>query len=260
MSETGSPGKSRPVRFWQLIVPIAGTAIGWLLLAFAAGVALAAIAGRPITEPEIEAHMRDPGTRYIVLQVFLASIYVVALIVLRWTLGSAGKTQMIADYTPVGGSWVFLGAAAGVALVVTVALVTGILAESGMEFRTGEAERAVMPTSVGQLLMAMATIVIAGPYFEELYFRGALLSWLAGKVGIAGAIVAGSVLFALAHGQFIMAPGGHGWVATALLALVGIVASVLAWRSGSLWPPFATHAAFNGTMIVAAFVAPEMQT
>jgi uncharacterized protein len=260
MSDHPTPAAGRPVRLWQLIVPIVGTAVALLLLAFGSGVVIGAITGRTMTEPEINEYMRDPQIRYIVLQVFLAGIYLVALIVLRWTLGGVGKTQMIADYSPVSGSWIFLGAVAGVALVITVAVVTGLLAESGMEFKTGEAERAVMPTSVGQLLMAIATIVIAGPYFEELYFRGALMSWLGGKIGIIAAILVGSVLFALAHGQFVMAPGGQGWVATGLLALVGIVASILAWRSGSLWPPFALHAAFNGTMVVLAFVAPEMQT
>ena len=250
----------RPVRFWQLIVPIAGTAAGLLLVAFASGVVIGAITGRPMTEPEINDYMRDPAIRYIVLQVFLGAIYLVALVALRWTLGGVGKTQMIADYTPVQGSWIFLGAVAGVALVITVAVVTGLLAQGGMEFKTGEAERAVMPASVGQLLMAIATIVIAGPFFEELYFRGALMSWLGGKIGILAAIVVGSVLFALAHGQFVMAPGGQGWVATGLLALVGVAASILAWRSRSLWPAFSMHAAFNGTMVAVAFVAPEMQT
>lgn len=259
MSDNTTQSASRPVRFWQLIVPIAGTAAGLFLLAIVAGFVIAAVTGREMTEAEINAYMRDPQVRYIVLQVFLAAIYLVALVALRWTLSGVGKTQMIADYSPVSGSWIFLGVVAGVALVITVAVVTGLLAQSGMDFRAGEAERAVMPTSIGQLLMAVATIVIAGPYFEELYFRGALMSWLGGKVGIIAAIIVGSALFALAHGQFVMAPGGQGWVATGLLALVGIVASILAWRSGSLWPPFALHAAFNGTMVGLAFIAPELQ-
>jgi membrane protease YdiL (CAAX protease family) len=36
-----------------------------------------------------------------------------------------------------------------------------------------------------------------------------------------------------------------------------VVTSVLAWRSGSLWPPFMAHAAFNGTMVALSFVAPQ---
>jgi membrane protease YdiL (CAAX protease family) len=145
-------------------------------------------------------------------------------------------------------------------MVIGVGLVVGALEAGGMEFREGQAERAVMPTSLGQALMAIATIVIAGPYFEELYFRGALLSWLGGKLGILAAIVIGSTLFALAHGQFLANPGPQGWVMTGLLAAVGIAASIIAWRSGSLWPAFATHAAFNGTMIALAMLAPEIQT
>jgi hypothetical protein len=108
--------------------------------------------------------------------------------------------------------------------------------------------------------MAIAAIVIAGPYFEELYFRGALFSWLRGKMGLIAAMLIGSALFALAHGQFLTAAYPQGWIATGLLAMVGLAASIIAWRSGSLWPAFAMHAAFNGTMIGLSMLVPEAQT
>jgi membrane protease YdiL (CAAX protease family) len=117
--------------------------------------------------------------------------------------------------------------------------------------------RAAMPHSLLELAVAVPTVVLLGPIAEELYFRGALLSWIRDKAGLFAGMIVASVLFALAHGQFAANPGPQGWIMTGLLAVVGFVAAVLAWRSGSLWPPFVMHAAFNGTMIAFAFLAPE---
>jgi membrane protease YdiL (CAAX protease family) len=247
--------QARPIGFWQLVVPLIGTIIGLALLVFTAGVVLGFVMEREVTQTEVTEYLSRPGVSYIFLQVMLAAIYIVGTIVLRWTLGRVGRTQMIADYTPAGRGWIVFGALVGVGLVIAVGVISGALEAGGMEFETGPAERMLIPTSPGQILMTIATVVIIGPYFEELYFRGALTSWLAGKLGIVAAILIGSILFGLAHGHLATHPGAQGWVMTGLLAMVGMTAAIIAWRSGSLWPAFATHAAFNATMIGLAMIA-----
>jgi membrane protease YdiL (CAAX protease family) len=44
------------------------------------------------------------------------------------------------------------------------------------------------------------------PIFEEVFFRGVLLSWLCTRLNVHGAIFAMSALFALMHGSLIVAP------------------------------------------------------
>ena len=248
----------RRVRLWHLIVPIAAPLLLLLALSFMAGVMAGLVLGPNSTPKDILDVTTAPQTQYVVLQLVLAAIYLVMLVALRAVLGRVGRLRMVADFVPARPAWIGWGAASGVAMALSVVVITAILSASGVvSFSEGEAERAVLPHSPGQLSMAVATIVILGPYAEELYFRGALLSWLRDKLGMFLAIVLCAALFALAHGQFVTAPGAQGWIATGFLAMVGLVNGVWAYRTHSLWPPFATHAAFNATMIAMALLVPE---
>jgi membrane protease YdiL (CAAX protease family) len=78
---------------------------------------------------------------------------------------------------------------------------------------------------------------------EELAYRGALRTWLAPSLGLTGANVAQALVFGLAH-------TGEGFVGVeavipTMLAMiaVGLVAGVVARRTGSLTLPLAIHAA-----------------
>jgi membrane protease YdiL (CAAX protease family) len=78
---------------------------------------------------------------------------------------------------------------------------------------------------------------------EELAYRGALRTWLAPSLGMTGANVAQALVFGLAH-------TGEGFVGVeavipTMLAMiaVGLVAGVVARRTGSLTLPLAIHAA-----------------
>jgi membrane protease YdiL (CAAX protease family) len=78
---------------------------------------------------------------------------------------------------------------------------------------------------------------------EELAYRGALRTWLAPSLGLTGANLAQALVFGLAH-------TGEGFVGVeavipTMLAMiaVGLVAGVVARRTGSLTLPLAIHAA-----------------
>ena len=94
----------------------------------------------------------------------------------------------------------------------------------------------------GFVLIALLTVVGA-PFFEELFFRGLLLRSLARLFGDAGrwvgpalAVVVTGVVFGAIHAEGLQFYG---------LALVGVVLSFLAYRTGRLGMSMLTHASFN---------------
>ena len=172
-------------------------------------------------------------------------------------LGRVGSRRMVADFATARVSHLTFGVIVGFLLAAGSMAFLGWLASQGVEFKPNEAEQEVMPHNLAELLMAGSTIVLLGPFAEELYFRGALMSWLRDKIGLVLAIAISAALFGLVHFNFLVFPGIQGWILTGVIAGIGVVNGLWAARSGSLWPAFATHAGFNATMVAAAMIAPE---
>jgi len=80
-------------------------------------------------------------------------------------------------------------------------------------------------------------VVLAGPFLEEVFFRGALFRPMRRENPPFGVILVSSVLFAFAHrDQNIFFP----------IALVGMTMGLLRFMSGSLLPSALMHMTFNG--------------
>ena len=85
---------------------------------------------------------------------------------------------------------------------------------------------------------ALLTCVVA-PLAEEVFFRGFMFSALAGRLGVgAGALLTG-VIFGVIH-----LPGSPV-AGVVVLSVLGIGLCVLYWKTGSLLPCLALHAAHN---------------
>lgn len=84
-------------------------------------------------------------------------------------------------------------------------------------------------------------VVLVGPFFEELMFRGWLLTGLERSWGTWGAILISSSFFALIHADL--------WATPALFCL-GCIFALVAKRTGSLWGSIALHAMWNATTFV----------
>jgi membrane protease YdiL (CAAX protease family) len=89
------------------------------------------------------------------------------------------------------------------------------------------------PLEIGVLL---AGVGLAAPVCEELFFRGAVLRGLMARLPPPTAIVVTALVFAAFHLDPV------GFLARFEM---GVVFGLLAWRSGSLWPAIAAHAANN---------------
>ena len=85
-------------------------------------------------------------------------------------------------------------------------------------------------------LLSIAGVGLAGPLVEEVFFRGFLLAALIKPLGTVRAAVVASAVFSAAHASVpVVIP----------LFVTGLLLSWLYLRTGSIWPPFAAHAAQN---------------
>ena len=93
--------------------------------------------------------------------------------------------------------------------------------------------------------IALFILLLIGPFYEEIFFRGLLFNGLKSFFALPLALIAASLAFGLCHGD-----------SQGLLVLTGLGA-VFAWlyqRSGSLWPPILAHMMWNGGIAVYLFV------
>jgi membrane protease YdiL (CAAX protease family) len=138
-----------------------------------------------------------------------------------------------------------IGAAGTILAMAVMAAAQRVMPRSWIEtfdvarlFDRSLAERAV--------LALLATVV--APVCEEIAFRGYLQTTLLARRTPAVAIAGSTLLFALIHLDPVRFPA---------LLVLGAVFGWLAWRSGSLWPAIAAHAANNGVVSLFALTAPR---
>lgn len=96
------------------------------------------------------------------------------------------------------------------------------------------------------VLAIVATLV--APLCEEVAFRGYLQTTILARRTPAVAVAGSTFLFALIHLDPVRFPA---------LLVLGALFGWLAWRSGSLWPAIAAHAANNGIVSLFALAAPR---
>ena len=142
------------------------------------------------------------------------------------------------------------GVAIGVALqLVVVPLLYVPIFEIFGDQDLSEAARALIGSADGWIdnVAAIVMVVIGAPLVEELFFRGFLHRALAeqlggrGRAGVAVALCASSLIFAMAHFQVLQAPA---------LFVVGLVTAGLLQFTRRLGPAIWAHVGFNATTVV----------
>ncbi|MGM9992316.1 MAG: lysostaphin resistance A-like protein [Candidatus Bruticola sp.] len=132
---------------------------------------------------------------------------------------------------------IFLGMAGFIMAILTAALmstitsiVTKVTAQSINPILKLLAEA---PTSV---FIMFFFLVISGPIYEEIIYRGLLFSGLRGAISAVGAATVSSLMFSMIHGD----PQG-----VLILGGLGAVFCALRYYSGSLWPSIIAHSMWN---------------
>lgn len=95
-------------------------------------------------------------------------------------------------------------------------------------------------SGVDLVALVVMTVVLA-PLFEEILFRGVVLSAARRLLGTFGGVVAAGIAFGAIHFQLATLPG---------LAAIGIVLCALVARFDRLGPAIVAHVAFNATAVV----------
>ncbi|HVV81579.1 MAG TPA: CPBP family intramembrane glutamic endopeptidase [Kofleriaceae bacterium] len=135
--------------------------------------------------------------------------------------------------------------AAGVALAaaaVTAAIVGAVLlAAWAVPWLFLHADQAMRVRGMG-LGLALVYVAVIPAVTEELLFRGAILGGLTDVLTDRTALIASSLVFAIAH---LSVPS------MVHLTALGLVLGWLRLRSGSLWPGVLLHAAYNAALLLA---------
>jgi uncharacterized protein len=100
-----------------------------------------------------------------------------------------------------------------------------------------------------ELIMASFLIAMAGPFVEEVFFRGFLYSAFRKTIGVMWAILFSSFLFAFLHMSLL------GFIP---IMLLGILLAYLRERTGSLMPSVAVHVVHNGVLAAMMFYIREL--
>lgn len=124
------------------------------------------------------------------------------------------------------------------AVVGTIWMSGGYVVEGAGAFGVSALGAALLP--IGVLMLGF---IVQGST-EEILFRGWLMQLIASRHGLWVAVIANSVLFALAHAGNIE-PSRELFVGLANVVLFGFFISLYAVREGSLWGACGWHAAWN---------------
>jgi len=131
-----------------------------------------------------------------------------------------------------------------VALAISVTyIVLSVLVNMGLN-RATDSDIMVQAyaTSVWPALFWMA-VVVFGPFFEEVLFRGFLFEGFRHtRIGIVGTVVLTSLVWAGFHLQY-------GLFEIASIFVLGVIFGIVRYKTGSLWAPMIMHT-FNNLMAV----------
>lgn len=115
---------------------------------------------------------------------------------------------------------------------------------------TEELAARLLPHGVGHAVVLLFVIAAAGPFVEELLYRGALYTGLRTTASAPSAAMTTGLLFTLIHNE------PRAWLPIFLLACcLGYVRAL----SGSLWPGVVVHGAFNASTLALAWIGPKAE-
>jgi membrane protease YdiL (CAAX protease family) len=166
--------------------------------------------------------------------------YGIVLAIVLWIAGAGRIRELLALRRPRSWRAAWGASAAIIAMVLILDFALDPLLHPGRE--QGLTPNGWHSGHVGAFTASVIVLVFVGPFVEEATFRGLGYSLVA-PFGELTAIVSIGILFALAHGLVEALP--------VLAALGGGLAWVRA-RTGSLYPGFAVHAAFNAVALIVA--------
>ena len=163
----------------------------------------------------------------------IANLTAILILCLQFRLRKKKPVEEFAFY-PVNPLRLIQFALFGVALNAAVSILLGLLPLPETLFDIQEEQYAALYE--GSLLMNLLSVGIAGPFAEEMFFRGIPMTRLEPVVGSIGAAVISSLLFGLAHGTPI---------AIGYAFFIGLVLALIYRKYRTILPGIVCHCFFN---------------
>jgi membrane protease YdiL (CAAX protease family) len=160
---------------------------------------------RPVTEPPIA--LRPSGMQHALASIGFWIATVAAIVLFYFCLGS------------------IFGSVSQVATQITA-------------FATDAKRLQGQPTPAWIIAIVRGCLIV--PIFEEVFFRGVLLSWLRTRLNVHAAVFAMATLFALMHGSLVVAP---------YVFIFAVVAGYVRVRTGSIFNTIIMHS-LNNVMLL----------
>jgi membrane protease YdiL (CAAX protease family) len=240
------------LRWWDMVLPIASGILAFAVISF--GIVVVAMGKGDIGFAQrLAAKMQSAEDGYLLNMGVMAVLYLPPLGVMFWI---ARRTQL--EYFP-GVPWRSVGWAFGGGILYAIVfqlLQDFLIRNSIVTYTPSPGELLLIPHSATQLALGLSVAALLGPFVEEFYFRGFLLSWCRRKMPLALATLVNAVLFGVVHFYFLQHAGLEGIFVTTVIGVFGALNVWWTMRTGSLWPAFASHAAYNGMGLILMFLAP----
>jgi uncharacterized protein len=233
---TSGPPRYRPQTPWSSLGALAATG----LIALAPGVL--AVAVLSFAMPHM-AHRDDGGQSFLSLATLegvslAASIQIMSLILVWLFAGKGGQRDAVLRMTGETFTPGFYAAAAVLLMGATGLLELLLYKSFDVDIFADTAwlrEGLYSPAAIGTFVIA----VVLAPLWEELTFRGFLLSALAQtRIGFWGGAIVTNSLWTALHATY-------SWAGVASVFVAGLILSWLVWRTGSIKPSIITHALGN---------------
>ena len=178
------------------------------------------------------------------ITIHLTALGIVAIV---WLLGvrrSQSPLAAIGLEWPTRFSRAAFPTAAVLAVNLAVAAVYSVVAERlGPEILVPEAVDPDILFSGPAIVLSLESLVLVTPLSEEIFFRGFVFAGLLPRFGPRWAIAGSALVFCAFHLSVgLIIP----------IFVTGVLLAWLYWRTGSLWPSVAAHAAQNAFAVAAA--------
>jgi hypothetical protein len=133
----------------------------------------------------------------------------------------------------------------GMLIVIGVELAVGAMVASAF-FPGGDTPIQQILDTPGEVIMFTVFGVLFAPLIEELLFRGFLFRVLDDAAGAVFAVPVTATMFGALH---VLQLQGN-MAAIVLILIVGLILSILRWRTGSLIPSVIVHTTYNGIIFI----------
>lgn len=159
-------------------------------------------------------------------------------------------------------NYVLIGAGTGFAMFWLLQGAALLLNEIGLPIGSSETSIALGGTEgFARILIYFIFVPIVIPFVEEIFFRGAIMSFAqrgfkSKKVGTIAAILISSVGFGFAHTQGFST--FDDFFTIAWTGFVGLISSIMVLKYDSIYPAYALHLFYNGTTVLATTLLTSM--